>query len=239
MTRLLLALMVMASPVLAGEPTAEEILKKYDSMMGPQSFESDSQMTSTREDGSTRTYVMHMLKKDADKFRVFFNNPASVKGQEILRIGDNAWVYLPNLKRATRIANRESFQGGDFNNADVLRVNYVLDYSGTMVASDVPDTWCVQLKAKNPETAYDAITLYVHKGDLMPVRGKYYGTSGKLIRSAEFKEVKELQKGFLRPTKIIMHNEIVPARSSEMLMTSMKLDVEVPAQRFTQTDLGK
>ena len=162
-----------------------------------------------------------------------------MKGQEILRIGDNAWVYLPNLKRATRIANRESFQGGDFNNADVLRVNYTVDYAGTMTASDVADTWCVQLKAKNPETAYDAITLYVRKSDLVPVKGKYFGTSGKLIRTAEFTEVKELQKGFVRPTKIVMHNELVPARSSEMVISAMRLDVDVPAQRFTQTDLGK
>ena len=106
-----------------------------------------------------------MLKRDADKFRVWFTEPASVKGQEILRIGDNVWVYLPNLKRATRIANRESFQGGDFNNADVLRVNYTADYTGTLAPSDVPDTCCVQLKAKNPETAYDAIKLWVRKSD--------------------------------------------------------------------------
>jgi outer membrane lipoprotein-sorting protein len=240
MTRtLLMTLLVLSAPALAADPTADDILKKYDSLMGPQAFESDSQMTSTREDGTTRTYVMHMLKKDADKFRVFFNNPASVKGQEILRIGDNAWVYLPNLKRATRIANRESFQGGDFNNADVLRVNYVLDYSGVLVASELPDTWCVQLKARHAETAYDAVTLYVRKADLMPVKGKYFGTSGKLIRSADFSEVKELQKGFSRPTKIVMHNELVPARQSEMLISSMRLDVDPPAQRFTQTDLGK
>jgi outer membrane lipoprotein-sorting protein len=162
-----------------------------------------------------------------------------VKGQEVLRIGDNAWVYLPNLKRATRIANRESFQGGDFNNADVLRVNYTADYDGELAASQAPGTWCLKLKAKNAETAYDAITLWVRKGDLMPVKGEYYGTSGKLIRSAEFLEVKELQKGFSRPTRIIMHNELVQARKSEMVLKSMKLDVDIPPQRFTQTDLGK
>ena len=76
-----------------------------------------------------------ILKRDADKFRVWFSEPASVKGQEILRLGDNSWVYLPNLKRATRIANRDSFQGGDFNNADVLRVNYTVDYDAVIVPS--------------------------------------------------------------------------------------------------------
>jgi len=107
------------------------------------------------------------------------------------------------------------------------------------VPSDVPDTYCLQLKARHQETAYDAVTLYVRTSDLLPVKGKYYGTSGKLMRSAEFLDVKELSKGFIRPSRIIMHNELVPARKSEMLVKTMKLDIEVPAQRFTQTDLGK
>jgi len=239
MFRIALTLALLAAPALAAEPTAEAIIARYDALMGPQSYEADTVLTATREDGSTRVYEMHMLKRDLDKFRVFFTGPAAVKGQEILRLGDNAWVYLPNLKRATRIANRESFQGGDFNNADVLRVNYTADYSGTLVPSDLEGTWCVQLKARHQETAYDAITLYVRRSDLMPVKGKYYGTSGKLIRSAEFDQVKELSKGFSRPARVVMHNELVLARKSEMLMKAMRLDVEVPAQRFTQTDLGK
>jgi outer membrane lipoprotein-sorting protein len=239
MIRLLCALLVLAAPALAAEPTAADILKKYDSMMGPAVYESENEMTSTREDGTTRTYLMRMWKRDADKFRVFFQGPASVKGQEVLRIGDNAWVYLPNLKRATRIANRESFQGGDFNNADVLRVNYTADYQGELVPSEVPDTYCLKLKAKHAETAYDAITLWVRKTDLMPLKGQYFGTSGKLMRSAEFLDVKELQKGFTRPTRVIMHNELVTARQSQMVLKAMKLDADLPAQRFTQTDLGK
>lgn len=231
--------LLLSAPVFAAEPTADDILKKYDSMMGPLAYESNTEMIATREDGTTRSYTMHMLKKDLDKFRVFFSAPSAVKGQEVLRIGDNAWVYLPNLKRATRIANRESFQGGDFNNADVLRVNYQADYTGTLAPSDVPDTYCVQLKAKSTETSYEAITLYVSKADLMPVKGKYFGTSGKLIRSAEFLDVKEFQKGFSRPSRVVMHNELVAARKSEMVLKDIKLDVELSPSRFTQTDLGK
>jgi outer membrane lipoprotein-sorting protein len=239
MTRLLLTALLLTSPALAADPTAADILKKYDALMGPQVFEAEQEMTSTREDGTTRSYLMRMLKRDTDKFRVLFTGPAAVKGQEVLRIGDNAWVYLPNLKRATRIANRESFQGGDFNNADVLRVNYTLDYDGELVPSEVADSYCLKLKARHAETSYASITLWVRKTDLMPLKAQYFGTSGKLIRSADFLEVKELQKGFERPTRIVMRNELVAARRSEMVLRSLKLDVEIPAQRFTQTDLGK
>ncbi|MHB8878719.1 MAG: outer membrane lipoprotein-sorting protein, partial [Myxococcaceae bacterium] len=179
------------------------------------------------------------LKSENDKFRIWFNEPAAVKGQEMLRSGENLWVYLPNLKRATRVANRDSFQGGDFNNADVLRVNYAADYTGKVSPSEVPDTWLVELKAKNPNTSYDAIKLWVRKPDFMPVKGQYFGTSGQMIRSAEFSDVRELDKGYTRPAKVVMRNELVKARYSTLEMRSMKLNVEAPPQRFTQTDLGR
>lgn len=240
MRKLVLALlMLVAVPALAADPTPEELLKKYDAVMGPRSFEAESSMTAWREDGSSRTYVMRFLKSEDDKFRIWFREPASVKGQEMLRVGDNVWAYLPNLKRATRIANRDSFQGGDFNNADVLRVNYTRDYSAKLVPSDVPDTYALELKAKSADTAYDAIKLWVRKSDAMPVKGQYFGTSGQMLRSAEFTDYAEFDKGYSRPAKVIMRNEVTKSRRSEMVMKSLKLNADAPAQRFTQSDLGR
>ncbi len=227
------------STLLTADPTAADILAKYDSVMGPATFESQAEMTATREDGTSRTYGMKFLKRDADKFRVWFSEPASVKGQEVLRLGDNAWVYLPNLKRATRIANRDSFQGGDFNNADVLRVNYTADYDAVLVPAAVPEALALELKAKTTETAYDKIRLTVRKSDLQPLKGEYFGTSGQLIRSATFSEHKEFDKGFVRPARIEMQNEVVKARKTVMVTKSFKVNVDAPPQRFMQADLGK
>src|SRR5437870_91468 len=132
----LAACLASAQLALAAEPAVGDILKRYDEVMGPRTFDAETAMTAHREDGSERTYVMKMMKGESDKFRIWFLEPAAVKGQEMLRNGDNLWLYLPNLKRATRIANRDSFQGGDFNNADVLRVNYQADYDGKLSPSD-------------------------------------------------------------------------------------------------------
>jgi outer membrane lipoprotein-sorting protein len=228
-----------AGPALAGDPTPEELLKRYDEVMGPRTFEAESQMTAWREDGSSRTYELRMLKADEDKSRIWFKSPASVKGQEVLRVGDNLWIYLPNVKRATRMANRESFQGGDFNNADILRVNYSEDYAGKLVPSDVPETWALELKAKSQETAYDAIKLWVRKADGLPVKAQYFGTSGQMLRSAEFSDYTAFEKGYMRPAKIVMRNELVKSRRSELVLKSLKRGVEAPAQRFTQADLGR
>lgn len=225
--------------LLAADPAVDQLLKKYDEIMGPQAFEAEAKMTATREDGSSRAYVMKFLKKDQDKFRVWFSEPSAVKGQEMLRNGDNLWVYIPNLKRATRIANRDNFQGGDFNNADVLRVNYAADYNGKLVESDVSDAYCLELKAKHQETAYDVVKLWMRKKDFQPIKGQYFGASGQMIRSAVFSEHTEFEKGFTRPSRIVMQNELNKARKSEMKTSRMTLKIDPPPQRFTQADLGK
>jgi outer membrane lipoprotein-sorting protein len=234
-----LSFQTMPSVAAAVDLSADQLLEKYDAIMGPESYDSTAKMTAKREDGSVRTYDMRFVKKGTEKFRIWFKGPASVAGQEVLRVGDNSWVYLPNLKRATRIANRDSFQGGDFNNADVLRVNYKVDYTAVLAQSDKPDTYLVQLKSKNQNTSYDMIKLWMRKSDAMPVRGEYYGTSGKILRSAEFSEFKEFSKGYKRPSKVIMRNELIKERHTELLTQTMNVGFSAPDQRFTLPDLGK
>lgn len=223
--------------ILVAAPGAAELVHQYDAMMSPSAFEADMEMIAHRDDGSARGYKMHLLKGTDDKLRVHFDEPASARGQEMLRVGDNSWVYLPSLKRAIRLANRDSFQGGDFNNSDVLRVNYEADYSSALVDSGEPALTLVELKAKTGEAGYDKIRLFFNK-DGMPVRGEYYASSGKLLRSAQFSDVKDFH-GHKRPARIVMRNELAQKRFSELTTSDMKLDVKAPASKFVLDDLGR
>ena len=222
------------------DPTADELMKKYDQLMGPENFESTVRMTAHRDDGTIRSYKMVVLKKGDDKFRLTFQEPAAVAGQEMLRQGDNLWVYMPTLKRAVRLANRDSFQGGDFNNADVLRVKYQADYTGTVLADPaMPATWMLELKAKGSGTAaYDHIKLWMRKADLQPVQGEYYMASGKMLRKAEFGDHKNFG-GLTRPGKIVMKNMLATARWSEMRWDSLNTAANPPPTKFVRDDLGK
>jgi len=222
----------------AGEDEAAAILKKFDTVMAPSYFEAKFSMTAHREDGTTRTYDMHAFKSADDKFRAIFDGPAAVKGQEILRVGDNSWVYMPSLKKAVRLASRDSFMGGDFNNADVLRVNYAADYTGTIVEK-TPAATVLELKAKGPEVAYDKIKMWVTPADGMPQKAEFYTSSGKLVRAAEYLEVKDVGDGHLRPGRIKMYNKLVPARWSEMASHEFKIVPTIPDTKFALSALGK
>jgi outer membrane lipoprotein-sorting protein len=222
----------------AADPTALELLDRYDKVMSPRTFDALMTMVAHRQDGTTRGYKFRAMKNEDDKMRTWFFEPAAAKGQEMLRVGDNMWVYMPNLKRALRLASRESFQGGDFNNGDVLRVNYVADYNAKLVPSDDDKTWLLELTAKTKEATYDKIKLWMHKTERQPVKAEYYALSGKMLRSATFEEFKDFH-GHRRPAHIVMRNETAVKRFSEITMLDMKLDVDVAPQKFVLDDLGR
>lgn len=233
-----LALVAAPGTARAGDPTPVELLAKYDKTMTPQTFDALTTMIAHRADGTTRSYKFRIMKSADDKLRMWFFEPASAKGQEMLRVGDNMWVYMPNLKRAIRIASRESFQGGDFNNGDVMRVNYVADYDPKYVDSGDPSQWCLEMTAKSKEATYDRIKLWIRKADLQPAKAEYYAASGKMLRSAKFEDVKDF-RGHKRPAHVEMRNELASKRWSEMNMLDMKLNVDVPPQKFVLDDLGR
>jgi hypothetical protein len=126
-------------------------------------------------------------------------------------------------------------------------VHYEADYTATLGASDKPDVVLLDLKAKGPQVAYDAIKLWMTKGDKdnpsQPVRAEFYASSGKLLRSAEFKDIKGLggtgKQVWKRPSKIVMKNELQPARWSEMTWETATLKDDIPAGRFVLDDLGR
>jgi outer membrane lipoprotein-sorting protein len=234
---LLIGLSMFSVPAFAEDALA--LLKKYDAIMAPPVAKMEATMTVTRDDGSQRTYRMRILKKGDDKSRVSFDKPASMAGQEILRVGDNAWIYLPDIKRATNMSNRESFQGGDFSNADMLRPNLSQDYEPKVIESGDPEAVALELTSKTKETAYQTIKLWLRKKDTLPLKAQYFATSGKLLRSTRFSDYKEFQPGHVRPAKVLMTNETVKNRHSELELLKLDTKVELPDGRFVLNDLGK
>jgi outer membrane lipoprotein-sorting protein len=238
--RVIALLLVPAAAVAADQaPTGDALVRTYDATMGAEAFDGRFTMVAHRDDGSMRGYVLRVVKSGAEKTRIWFSEPASVRGQEMLRQGENLWVYMPNLKRAVRIASRDSFQGGDFNNADVLRVNYEADYTAAVVSdASPPDAWLVELTAKTSEAAYERIKLWLSRAGTMPLRAEYFSASGKMLRSAEFSDVRDFG-GLKRPAKIVMRNALAAKRFSEMTVDSFDARVKPAATMFVLDNLGR
>lgn len=218
--------------------TAQDLLKKYDEIMAPNAFEIKFELRSEKDDGTSKNYEIHGLKSGDDKFRLWFDAPASIKNQEILRNGNNFWLYLPNVNRSTRIANRESFQGGDFNNADILKPNYSNDFNAEFEKSANPNDYQLMLTAKGKDTSYDKIKLWFNRSDSMPIKGEYYATSGKILRSTIFSEVKKFGENYSRPAVVTMKNEIIQGRKSILKIISLNINSKISEDKFNINSLG-
>src|SRR6266508_6697104 len=129
MRTILLILIVM---LLAVSPAAAldgaEILKKVDANLQPESFESYRKLIDVQPSGARREYLLWTLKGGKDRIAALFLEPASEKGRATLRLGDNMWLYIPTVGKPIRITSLQSVTGSVFNNADIMRLVYHVEY---------------------------------------------------------------------------------------------------------------
>ena len=76
---------------------------------------------------SDEEQLYEVSQKGTDKTYVEFMSPRE-KGQHLLMLGDDMWVYLPDTSRPVRITPLERLSG-DASNGDVARTNYAVDYT--------------------------------------------------------------------------------------------------------------
>ena len=221
----------------AAEPTAVSVLTQVDSILSPPEFEAKITFVSHKSQGEVHTYSMRLLKKDSDKFRIWFLSPPDDVGQEVLRVSNDMWSYLPNLKRALKVSTKQDFQGGDFANSDVLRVALMRDYT-PVIKESTDGKWLLELTAKNDEVTYARVLLTVRKKDGQPTQFEYFTNAGKLVRKMELEDLKTYGK-LTRPTKWVMHNMLEPKRMSEMIYDTFNLRKDLDAAVFEQSALGR
>ena len=105
-----------------------EILRRVDANMQPQSYEMYRKLINIEPDGKKKEFVLYTVKKGQDKMVALFLSPASEKGRATLRLGDNMWLYIPSVGKPLRITSLQSVVGGIFNNSDILRLDYNVEY---------------------------------------------------------------------------------------------------------------
>ena len=189
-----LALCLVALPLRAAGLDGTQLLQKVDRNLEPESYESYRQLTDIQPDGTKKVSVLYTMKKGRDKIVALFLAPASDKGRVTLRLGDNMWLYMPDVGRAIRITSLQSVTGSVFNNADILRVDYTAEYDVQSV-DEQADAYVLALKAKTGEVAYDRLKMRVDKKTLLPVTIECYAASGLLIKTLRFSDTKDFGGG--------------------------------------------
>jgi len=194
-------LMCLSLAVPAYSDDGNEMLRKVDRNLNPESFEMYRKLINIEPDGSKKEFVMYSVKKGKDKIASVFLAPASEKGRSTLRIGENIWLYIPNVGRPIRITSLQSVTGGVFNNSDIMRVDYSAEYNCDKV-EEADKGHILYLKAKTKTVAYDRVKMWVDGKRPLPVKIECFASSGMLIKTLYFKNIKDFGGGIVRPAVI-------------------------------------
>jgi outer membrane lipoprotein-sorting protein len=177
-----------ATPATA--PNAEEILKRADMFRnGWPSYVLHVKITNFESDKADEEKLYEVSQKGTEKTYVEFMSPRE-KGEHLLMLSDDMWVYLPDTSRPVRITPLERLSG-NASNGDIARTNYAADYTPVFVRNEkvgAEECHVLELTAKRKGATYQRILFWVRATDARPVKAEFYLTSGKYIKSATFDE---------------------------------------------------
>lgn len=196
-----------ATPSTAPDPDA--ILKHADAYRnGWPSYVLHVRITNFEGDKSDEVKLYEVSQKGTEKTYVEFMSPRE-KGQHLLMLGDDMWVYLPDTSRPIRITPLERLSG-DASNGDIARTNYAADYTPVFVRTELvgaEQCHVLELAAKRKGATYQRILFWVRVEDARPVKAEFYLTSGKHIKSATFDEYAAVG-GKMQLRRMTLYDEI-------------------------------
>ncbi len=210
----MIALLILTAPAAAMD--GNEILLQVDRNLQPESYEMYRKLINIEPDGSKKEYVLYTVKKGPDKMVALFLSPASENGRATLRLGDNMWLYIPNVGKPLRITSLQSVVGGVFNNSDILRLDYSAEYNAT-IAEASADLYTLDCKAKTTTVAYDRLKMMVDKKAMVPTTIECYAASGMLIKTLYYKDSKDFGDNVVRPSVLETDSPLYKGYKSIML----------------------
>jgi outer membrane lipoprotein-sorting protein len=237
MTRIIVTLILAALTPLAHAIEANELLRQVDRNLQPESYEMYRKLVNIEPDGKRKEYVLYSVKKGGDRVLALFLDPPSEKGRSTLRLGDNMWLYIPNVGKPLRITSLQSVIGGVFNNADILRVDYAAEYDAESV-ENTADAYVLKLKAKNNTVAYDRLVMQVDRKHKVPVTIEAYAASGLLIKTLHYSQMKDFGGGLVRPALLETDSPLYQNYKSVMIYASIKAR-DLPDEVFSLNYMGR
>ena len=211
--------MLVALPVYALDGTA--LLKQIDRNLTPESYESYRKLINIEPSGAKKEFTLFTVKKGLDKVASLFIAPASEKGRSTLRVGDNMWLYIPNVGKPVRITSLQSVVGGVFNNADILQLDYATEYNVEKV-EERGSEYLLHLKAKTRSVAYDRLRIQADGKNVLPTKIECLTEANMLIKTLYFKEVKDYGGGIRRPSVIETDSPLYRGYKSVMIFAGIK-----------------
>jgi hypothetical protein len=208
----------------AATPSADEIVRKADEARGPAgtySFKVSVEELDKGEAGQETVYKVYS--KNIDYTLIDTLAPARQKGRKLLMRGNDLWLFLPTVKRPTRVSFQQRLTG-EVSNGDIARTNFAKDYDAKLEGEEEVDgkpCYKLSLTAKGKDVTYRSITYWVEKAGLNPVKAEFYALSGKLLKTGVYSGPEPVL-GRQRLTHMVITDALRPTKQSRLHYTDYK-----------------
>jgi outer membrane lipoprotein-sorting protein len=187
-------IILMAAAAWAAAPDPNALLQQFDTMRnGWDSYVVRVSIRNYEEGKEDEEHLYEVYQKGAEKTYVEFLSPRE-KGQHLLMLSDDMWIYLPDTSRPIRITPLERLTGNT-SNGDVARTHYAVDYNSVFVRTekvDGVDCHLLELTARRKGSTYRRVLLWLRASDARPVKADFFAVSGKQLKSATFDRFQEV-----------------------------------------------
>jgi outer membrane lipoprotein-sorting protein len=229
--RLTIGFLLLSLSAAAAAIDGNELLRKVDRNMEPESYENFRKLVNIEPSGAKKEYVLYTVKKGRDRMVALFLDPPSERDRATLRLGENMWLFIPNVGKPIRITSLQSVIGGVFNNADILALDFSEEYSVEGL-EEKPESYVLRLKAKSGSVAYDRLTMQVDRKLLLPLTIEAYAASGLLVKTLRYSEIKDFGDGIRRPSVLETDSPLFKGYRSLMVWAKLRKRT-LPDEVFT------
>lgn len=208
--------------------SAEEIVEKADDIRGPSgAFSFHVRVKDYEGKKLQRENVYKVFSKDMKFTLIETVFPERHTGRKLLMAG-GLWLYLPTIKRPTRVGMQQRLTG-EVANGDIARTNFQKDYRSRLLGLERLGGeihYKLELTARDNSVPYRKIHLFVDRASFVPRRAEFYALSGKLLKTGDYSTLKKIL-GKPRLTKLVIKDAVQPSKQSHLTYfnyTREKLD---------------
>jgi outer membrane lipoprotein-sorting protein len=213
-----LAPSVFAKTASPSKISADEILQRADEAKGPDgTFSFLVKVKDYDNDAMLRENLYRVYCKGSKLALIETLAPTRLQGRKILMRDNDLWLYLPSVRRPTRISLQQRLTG-EVANGDIARTSFHEDYTPKLlgkVKRDGKPTYKLALKARHTDTTYRNIVLWVEQKTFHPIHAEFFAISGKLLKKSDYDEYEPIL-GQDRASKVVIRDALRPSKQSHL-----------------------
>ncbi|MEY4632409.1 MAG: hypothetical protein RIQ81_2529 [Pseudomonadota bacterium] len=220
-----------------GDPRS--IMRRAEEIRAPESSEMKIKLDTTSR-GTESSYTMKLLATTGRRSYSEFLAPSEERGRRMLALGRNYFSTLPDSKRVVPVSRRELIGNSAFAIADLFQIDTEKEYEPKLAGEETigkEKALRLELTAVTDDAPYAKIHYFVRPADSFPLGARFYGISGKLLKTLSVVSMRELG-GMVRPDKLRMDDNVTKGKFSiwsTLEMTRKKIPDRVFTREYLQS----